>query len=56
MIADGTNGEPRGGRPRDVCVGDVAAAAGPDRERSGPARPDEQNTRPWPTTGVGITS
>ena len=22
----------------------------------GPARPDEQNTRPWPTTGVGITS
>src|SRR5918995_430796 len=55
MIGDGTNGEPLGD-DHATCVS-VTSPLPPGRIASvGPARPDEQNTRPWPTTGVGITS
>src|SRR5439155_7108102 len=54
-IGEGTNGDPRGlDQTRWLRV---TSPFPPGRIASvGPARPEEQNTRPCPTTGVGITS
>src|SRR5688572_7705507 len=55
MTGDGTNGDPFG-VDHATCVA-VTSPLPPGRIAIvGPARPEEQNTRSWPTTGVGITS
>src|SRR5688572_4673026 len=54
-MGDGTNGDPFG-LVHARCVR-VTLPRPPGRIASvGPTRPDDANTRPWPTTGVGMTS
>src|SRR6266511_1500365 len=54
-MPDGTNGDPRG--VLHATWVPVTSPLPPGRIAIvGPARPDEQNTSPCATTGVGITS
>src|SRR5687767_1748372 len=54
-MPEGTNGDPRG--ELHATWVDVTSPLPPGRIAIvGPARPDDANTRPWPTTGVGMTS